>query len=460
MLAAVTFLTLLPLLSAADDLSRSAISERDLAKSAKDMQAFVAAMDEDDRKEQQASLDAIQKAMDRAGKRAKVGDVLKYPGDWEYLLEKSKPIDRAIKAKIGRGFFAYVYVDQWDEDERTACLLSLPKTYGKSSEFMTAIIALRPPVGQSGKQLIQTVVEQATAMYGSLMDSTIIVIPLGPDTGSRSPNPSEMGESWASNEGIAVFFTCMKVLLESVQFDRSRLILDGWSEAGEDALRIVTTNPSWFAGVINRGGEVGGDQMLLENLTGVPMLYVHAKAEGREIDFEALRERVSEYSALMVVEDSADVTAPSAAAAESIAQWVSERRRDLVPHKIHYMLGDIRHQFVNWITAMRINRRANATPGDKDFPRIDAVVNHPGNRITIETVNVTELVVYLTDALVDLDKPVIIEVNGEVRVNKAFPRSLRGMLENRYFNNSGEYGLYTAWVRIDEIDANVPEKSP
>jgi hypothetical protein len=459
MLAALTLMLLLPGPPVADDLPRSAISDRDLVKMSKDVQEFFAAMDADDRKDKVGSLSAIRKSMEKAGKRAKLTDILKHPGDWEFLLEVSKPVDRTIKAKIGKGFFAYTFVDQWSE-EGTGCLLSVPPNYGKADGFLPVIIALKPAVDLSGADLLKAMTEQATVVYGSLMESTIILIPLGPDAGGRKPNPAEMSESWASDEGLSVMFMCMRVLLERMQFDRARILLDGWGEAGQDAFRVATSYPSWFAGVINRGGEVGGEDMLLENLTGVPVLYVAAGGEGRDVDTKALEERLSSYTTLTVVEHDGTATSPSSDAAASIMQWASERRRELAPTKIHYKLGDLRFQSVNWLKAMVINRRANANPGDKDFPSVDAKVDSAANRIVIETVNVTELEVYLSDAVIDLDRPVTIEVNGKEMVKGSFPRSLQKMLENRYYNNSGDYGLYPAMCLIEGIDANVPGKSP
>ena len=36
-------------------------------------------------------------------------------------------------------------------------------------------------------------------------------------------------------------------------------------------------------------------------------------------------------------------------------------------------------------------------------------------------------------------------------------RDLRYMFENRYFNNSGDYGVYTAEMHLEDIPANVPK---
>ena len=64
---------------------------------------------------------------------------------------------------------------------------------------------------------------------------------------------------------------------------------------------------------------------------------------------------------------------------------------------------------------------------------------------------------YLSDALVDLDEPVTIKVNGETKVDgQKLTPSLRHVLQTRFWNNSGDYGIYTASRRIEDIDPNLP----
>ena len=67
-----------------------------------------------------------------------------------------------------------------------------------------------------------------------------------------------------------------------------------------------------------------------------------------------------------------------------------------------------------------------------------------------------ELQVYLSDALVDMSKTVIIEVNGEEAWRRPPRATARTLLENRYYNDSGDYGLYTDRALIEDVDPNVP----
>ena len=69
-----------------------------------------------------------------------------------------------------------------------------------------------------------------------------------------------------------------------------------------------------------------------------------------------------------------------------------------------------------------------------------------------------ELKVFLSDALVDLDKPVVIEVNGKKVADKTFRRNLRTMLENR-FRTDAYSGIYTADEIVTDIEPNIPGKA-
>jgi hypothetical protein len=87
-------------------------------------------------------------------------------------------------------------------------------------------------------------------------------------------------------------------------------------------------------------------------------------------------------------------------------------------------------------------------------------IDRATNTIHLDTVNVLEVSVYLSDALVDLDKPVRLLVNGVERFNRAYRRELRTMIENRFFVDDGYCGVYTVKLTVGEIPPNIPEKSP
>src|SRR6185295_13285178 len=144
----------------------------------------------------------------------------------------------------------------------------------------------------------------AAAILSDLLDTHIVLVPMGTETGT--PGKGEVTEvtgSWFSQPGLQVLFTSFRVRLEQVRFDRSRVVLGGWGDAGVDALRVATNFPSWFAGVIDRSGELGGEDMLFENLGGVPLLYVAGQGDGRAVDLEALKARTDVPAGVTVVSE-------------------------------------------------------------------------------------------------------------------------------------------------------------
>jgi hypothetical protein len=446
---------MLALVAVPDDLPRSSIATKEFDKFAKDVGAYFTATEKDDRKGALDSLAKIRDAYDKLAKRAKLDDPLKYVGDWEQILERSKVEARELKGAAGKGFVRYVAA--WD-DVRVVCMVNVPAAYGKGDTFCPAIVALKPLLGMSGEVLEKEAAALATKAYGKLLETTIVVVPLGPERAAeRKAEATEIEGSWMTDEGMTSLFYGVRVLLYDLKFDRSRMFLDGWKDAGLDAVMAASSFPSWFAGVINRSGEVGGPEVLYQNLGGSPLLYVEGGADARGADLQELRNRCDGITTVDVVTDAQTALEPTDEARARIEEWLGSKRRDVAPTRLSYMLGDIRFQSVAWIKAYEINRRSTAKPEDKDFPRLEAEIDRASNTIKIQSVNVLELFLFLNDGLVDLSKPVIVTVNGKERFNRAVPRDLRYMLDNRYYMNSGDYGVYTAEVLIDGIDPNVPK---
>jgi len=447
----------------AGDLPRSSIPAKDLAKYSKDLNGFFDALAADDLDGQAKSLDAIEKEMKAQAKRARVDDPLKYPGDWDLALELSKPEDRALKSHYGKGFFRHTYTylgdpspKKKDDDVTVVCLLSIPSSYGKDESLPPAIVAIKPKLDLKGGELENKVIEMGNAIYSDVLENAIVLIPLGEELGSgRDRATTEPEGSWMAPDGLFSFSMALNVLLEQLRFDRSRVVLDGWGDAGLDATNLATNLPSWFAGLISRSGDPGDDRVIYDNLRGVPVLYVNGDADGRKADLEALKGRKAD---LTVVEESGSALAPSDATRKTVATWIGERKRDLAPDTIDHRIGNVDFQFVDWILASDPRLRANARPGDPDFPHVKAQIDRASNTIKIDTVNVLELKVFLSDALVDLDKKVVIEVNGKKVEDKVYTRDLRTMLENR-FRTDAYSGIYTAEEIVSDIEPNIPGKT-
>ncbi len=435
-----------------NDYARSGISSRDLTKNAKLVHEYFVALDADKRGDMREAREDLMTALEKGVKKAKAERApASYSGDFEMLFELSKEDVKELKTKYGKGFFMHTFVDPYTE-EGTGVLVSVPKTYAKATEeFLPAIVALKDPVGGDAKDVEGTLIERATAMYGDLVESHIIIVPLGRMEGSgRKAELVEQNESWLTDKGLVVLFTSLRVLSEQLRHDRSRIVLDGWGVAGEEAMRVATKAPGIFAGVVNRGGPLGDEFLLVDNLDYSPIAYLAGTgAVASKDDAEKLTDHTTG------IEDEGELYAPSDDALAGLAAWIGEQKRPLAPKEISYKVNDLRFQSANWVKALKINRRPTAKPDDKEFPRVEAKIS--GNTIDVTTVNVEDLYLYLSDDLVNLDEEVTINVNGDEKVKKVFDREVDFALENRFFNYSGDFGVYTASAEISGLDSNVPE---
>jgi hypothetical protein len=455
MLASLLLVSTLLMPTTLDEgLTQSGASDRDLEKLGKDVVSLFDAMLVDDRSEQAELIEKLEAGLAKLHKKAKVSHPSTYYlGDWDKLLELSKPT-KTLKSKSGRGFFKHTF-EQGGDDPVVGMLLSLPKEYAKTKALFPVIIGLKPEMGGSGKSLVEAVSVRATTLYGDLMTDHIVLIPLGPESGKgKRALATETKGSWLLIDNLYTFFPSFRVLFEQVRFDRSRVVLDGWGEAGKDAVALATSAPSFFAGVINRGGEVGVEAALLENLFGGRLLYVTG-TESEDHDLSVLDEEI-EGVEIQSIDSEGSVFEPSEEGRAAIKSWIEGTVKNLAPSEIRFKITADHFAAVNWCKAENVTRRATASPNDKDFPRISAKINRAKNSIEFDTVNVKEMQIFLNDALLDLSKTVTIHVNGEEKFKRAPRAGLLTMLENRFYNDSGDYGLYTFKVPISDISANVP----
>ncbi|MGQ0552009.1 MAG: hypothetical protein ACT4PU_02180 [Planctomycetota bacterium] len=458
---------------AVGDLARSSLTDKDLVKLGTEVSSYFSALDAGDYKAQAEHLEKLNKAMVPLAKRLKLKDVselLRYPGDWDRVFELSKvPEEERLKLKnqAGKGFFRHVFVDPLDpadkkDDIRGACLLSLPAGYGKAETDFPVLFALKPTYGLTGDELDAKTLADAKTLYEDLLPTTTILIPLGLEGGpERSLSTQELSSSWLSNDGLYLLFTVLRVLNQQVRYDRSRLFLDGWGAAGLDVQRVATGYPSWFAGMILRSAAVGADDLVYENLGGAPVLYVRGATDADVPPAADVEAAFAGKVKLQLVNDEGSALTPSAATRQATAAWMAECRRDLAPAEIRFGMGSLSFQSAGWVLADEVTLRVNVKPSDRDYPRIHARIDRAQNTIHVETVNVRALSLHLSDALLDLDKAVVVLVNGKERARELLPRSLKRLLDTRYFNSDGFGGVYPARIMISEIDPNVPPaKSP
>ena len=436
-------------------LPRSSIAVKDLARLEKDVNAFFDAFLVDDRLKQLSSVEALEKAYVRLAQRAKVETPLAMLGDWELILQLSKPEVRELKGAPGKGFQRYTFADT-EDGTNVVTLVSLPAGYGKPDKLFPVVIGLKPNLALQGEELEKAVRATCATAYAGVTENAIVLVPLGKETGKgRAAVLAEPVGSWLVLENlVTLLLGSLRLTVEQLAYDRSSVILDGWGDAGMDALELASAFPAVFAGVVSRSGPLTSESLPWSNLATVPILYLDGQEDGRGADAAGFAARSDLEVTLL--EDRGLALAPSTETSAALAEWILSRHRSLAPTELSQAFASTSFNQCGWIRADDIARRATVKVGDPDYPRLEARADRASNTITVTTVNILGVRLFLSDALVDLDRPVSIIVNGTDRGSRVYPRSLAFMLENRFMNYSGDDGLYVAEVVVSEIDRNVP----
>jgi len=175
--------------------------------------------------------------------------------------------------------------------------------------------------------------------------------------------------------------------------DDDRIVVAGFGKGAAVAARLASVFADRFAGVVLDTPDVPSVP-LAENLSSLPLLEVSGD--------EALFSRVSTWLA-------------RGARGRPIA-------RNLFPRRIDWRIGpDGAASRAWWLLVSR--RRSGTETG-----RIRAEIR-PDNRIHIDTEGVRRFRVLLNDRLVDLDRPVILRVNGDRVISRVPTRSSRRVVD-------------------------------
>lgn len=95
--------------------------------------------------------------------------------------------------------------------------------------------------------------------------------------------------------------------------------------------------------------------------------------------------------------------------------WMAKHRRNLVPKKVVWVQDDVTHERFYWL----------AVPAGTAQPRSQITATADGQTVTLESDTVNEVIVRLRDDLVDLDRPITVKSDGEVRLEAKPVRTVR-----------------------------------
>lgn len=249
------------------------------------------------------------------------------------------------------------------------------------------------------------------------------------------------GKGWGSTAAErALNLGALEHAMRAWRIDPDRVFLGGVSRGGHATWELGMLHGDRFAGLYpNAGGPRLINLGYVANLGKLPLFQVlgakdqpqlvenvraavaQLKEAGAEVDYREHADRDHGVG----YEDDRD-----------FAKWVLARKRELFPKAIVHAFPKPAQGRAYWVEATKVAPGAldpfskapavNLKPGTKPtdaeiralyveklkegLARFEAKVE--GNRIDITTQKVTELVVYLSDRLVDLSKPVEIWING------------------------------------------------
>jgi hypothetical protein len=252
----------------------------------------------------------------------------------------------------------------------------------------------------------------------------LVAVDLGKDVQSwglfSSPGSSSPG-------GTVQLMTALRTIQEQFPIDYNKRFLAGSGKGFAAAETTAACLPFLFAGVIGVGDVAAQDLSNLENFRTLPSLFLKG-GEGAK----AIETKLTElgYSNAQVLAEGGPAQA---------WEWIGKNRRAAYPPHITYAPKSDRAGSTQWVSLSGFQVA--------EQPRVEARADKASNTITIDAQKVANVVVYLNDEIVDLEKPVKFVINGAAHERKV-ERNPIDMIQNQF--NVGDWGrVFTASVTPD-----------
>ena len=333
-------------------------------------------------------------------------DLLSSPADLGALLYGS--IDYPRKRVKGAGKVTMKSADRGGRTIEYA--LWAPSKYKAKSGPYPLIISI-PEEGENPQEHITN-----HWTNNDLRESTIIVSP-------KMPGDSNL---WTQTEGLAAVLLSLRFALDEWAIDVERTFIGGRARGGEVALEMANMFPARFAGAFAWAADAGKG-IEAENIQHVPILITGGGSNATELE-----KRAKEAS-------SENVTLDSGGGLDAIVAWMADKKRVNYPTQVTVIQGERFPSKAYWI---------QFAPVAKAGVRVDAEIDRETNTITIKSDEITEVSLFLSDALVDLSRPVTVIANGAETVD-TFERSVSTFLE---FIDSGKIDPARIFVATKQYD--------
>ncbi|MBL8694872.1 MAG: hypothetical protein JNJ88_12320 [Planctomycetes bacterium] len=299
--------------------------------------------------------------------------------DWhwlfnEYVAEKRKFVtsDKKLGAEQG---------DQLRDEPRASFTRRVPKNYDPKAKAWPLLLILQDK-GRASKLALTEDLKSPMLLDGDAEKQGAIVISIDvPEVAWSDPKQLQR----------AVFYV-FRDTRNLYRIDPNRVAIGGLGEGVQAALSVVASDPRHFSAFVAKGGNASAAKA--DSFCSIPM-FVFGPNDGWT-SFEARAKEVG-----------CDLTLQADAKADDVAAWLSSKTRKTYTDRVVFCppTENARRAW-NWL---------KIDPDPQALGRIEAKIDAATNTIHVECDGVTQYTLLLSDALVDLSRPVIVKTNGDTQ---------------------------------------------
>ena len=248
---------------------------------------------------------------------------------------------------------------------------------------------------------------------------------------------------WPQSNDI---ITLLREVKNTYNVDTNRVLLSGFSNGGHSTWSVGMKQPSLFAGLApSAGGPVsesgqGLDMDMIASLVNLPVHWVHS-ADDRICPAATAQRVMARYKELgytNIIHKQFD-SGGHVAHAEywgNIFQWFGKLERNIFPKKVVFRTDHQELDTAYWLRLNSVSPRAKVTAEIK------------GSTVKLKVENAAKVTLFLSDRMLDLDKPVKIEVNGKQKFSGAVKRSARVAVEEALRRND-RHAVFAGKIELD-----------
>ncbi|TET32212.1 MAG: hypothetical protein E3J72_20200 [Planctomycetota bacterium] len=232
--------------------------------------------------------------------------------------------------------------------------------------------------------------------------------------------PTLGGADWWTWPNSVRIYNLLKHLKTNYSVDTNRVFVTGFSNGGHSTWAVGMKNPTLFAGL---GPLAGGptnearslDLSMLKNMISLPVFWMHNADD--QICPARLGNMVENAYKKLGYTNLTHKQFPSGGHDanfrkwDQLFAWMEKQTRDLYSKKVVFDTDHAELDTAYWIRLDGISRRAKVT-GEID-----------GSTIKLTVEKASRVTLFLSDKMLDLDKPIKVEVNGKEKFSGKVKRS-------------------------------------